>query len=105
MAQFGVIAIAKEMKEETWQDRQTGKDVKHTGLVVYVGNVSEKYDGVLPMGSRVVTGRDGSTFTVYNGKVTIWDDKLNGQLPQVGDIVNCEYTASGTLKYVGIATE
>ena len=100
---FGVIAVAKDTVDKTWKDRQTGKDMTHTGLTVYVGNVSEKYDGFLPIDSRMANGSDGRQFPVYGGKVTIWDDKLNGDLPKPGDIVECEWTATGNLKYVGIA--
>lgn len=103
MAKFGVIAIAKATKKQEWKDRQLNKDVEHTGLDLYIGNISEKFDGFLPMDSRMVSGADGRQFPVYAGKVTIWDDKLNSPLPSVGDVVECEWTQRGTLRYVGLA--
>ena len=98
---FGVIAVAKDRVKRTWPDRQTGKDMEHTGLVVYVGNISEKYDGFLPMDSRMASGSDGRQFPVYVGKVTVWDDKQKDLVLMPGDVIECEWTSNGTLKYVG----
>lgn len=103
MAKYGVIAVANETKKGKWLDRQLNKEVEHTGLDIVVGTISEKYKGFLPMNDRVVTGSDGRQFTVNNGKITIWDDKLSDALPSVGDIVECEWTQKGTLRYVGLA--
>ena len=99
----GVIAVAKDRIKRTWKDRETGKDMEHTGLVVYVGNVSEKYDGFLPMDSRTANGNDGRQFQVYGGKVTVWDDKQKDLVLMPGDVIECEWTSNGNLRYVGSA--
>ena len=101
MAKFGVIAVAKERVVKTWKDRETGKDMEHVGLVVYVGNISQKYDGFLPMDSRMASGSDGRQFPVYAGKVTIWDAKQKDLTLIPGEEIECEWTSNGTLRYAG----
>ena len=103
MARFVVTAVANDVIEREWEDRETKKMVKHTGLTMYVGNESKSYSGALPLGYRSKTDRDGKPYQQYIGKVTAWDSKLDDGLPQVGDIVDCEYTPEGSLRFVGIA--
>ena len=54
------------------------------------------------MNDRMVTTADGKQFAVNNGRITVWYKKPD-ELPAKDDIVECEWTQKGTLRYVGLA--
>lgn len=76
--------------------------VEHSGVDIVVGTINENFDGFLPMNDRMVTTADGKQFAVNNGRIAVWD-KQPDELPAKDDIVECEWTQRGTLRYVGLA--
>lgn len=101
MAKFIVMAVGKEVRVDSWADRQTGVVQEHKMLDVYLGEISDKYDGIMPMKYHQVTTKNGNTFDAYNGRVTLMDRQLEGRKPVPLDIVECEFTQDGRLQFRG----
>ena len=103
MAKFIVMAVAKDVRVDSWPDRQTGVVKEHRMLDVYVGEISDKYEGIMPMKYHSVKAKNGNTFDAYNGRVTLMDNQLDGRRPEPLDIVECEFTQDGRIQFRGFA--